>query len=123
VALSQGGSAGVRPAIKPDGGIVAPRPLRQGIAMTQRRLSDPPALSALSSADIDGLGRAVLTLARELWVVIDRQAVTEAILAEAGIPVARIDGFVRDAPFEAGLERRRDALVAALFAAMAGSGE
>ena len=51
-------------------------------------------------------------------MVIDRQAVTEALLAETGITPARIDAFVRDAAFEAALDVRRAALVEAVTAAM-----
>lgn len=37
---------------------------------------------------LDDLGRTVLLLARELWVVKDRQRVLEAVLGERGIDVA-----------------------------------
>lgn len=86
--------------------------------MSNRRLSDPPAVPLLAPVDLDGLGHAVLTLARELWVVIDRQAVTEALLAEAGITASHIDAFVRDAEFEAALAMRRAALLDAVVGAM-----
>jgi hypothetical protein len=45
----------------------------------------PSAGVRLGEHNIDDLGRAVLLLARELWVVKDRQLVTEALLAERGI--------------------------------------
>lgn len=42
----------------------------------------------LSPAQVDDLGRALLVLARELWVTKDRQRVLEAVLEERGIAVA-----------------------------------
>ena len=41
--------------------------------------------NALTPADLDRLGHAVLTLTQELWVMKDRQRVLEALLEEAGV--------------------------------------
>ena len=41
--------------------------------------------NALTPADLDRLGQAVLTLTQELWILKDRQRVLEALLEEAGI--------------------------------------
>lgn len=42
----------------------------------------------LSPDQLDDLGRALLVLARELWVTKDRQRILEAVLEERGIAVA-----------------------------------
>jgi hypothetical protein len=41
----------------------------------------------LAPAQIDDVANALLVMARELWVVKDRQRVLEALLAEAGVVV------------------------------------
>lgn len=52
-------------------------------------MSQAPVTGRMLRADqIDDLGRTVLLLARELWVVKDRQRVLEAILDERGIDVS-----------------------------------
>ncbi len=44
-----------------------------------------PQIEALGADKVDNLGRAVLTLTKEVCVLLDRQAVLEAKLEEAGI--------------------------------------
>ena len=46
-----------------------------------------PAQKILDNADLDGLGRAVMTLCQELWVVKDRMAILEAVLEQNDIDV------------------------------------
>lgn len=52
-------------------------------------MSQAPSTGQMLGPDqIDDLGRALLVLARELWVMKDRQRVLEAVLEERGIAVA-----------------------------------
>ncbi|MFC0203598.1 hypothetical protein [Novosphingobium soli] len=72
----------------------------------------------LPSSRIDDVAEAVLALARELWVVCDRQIVTEALLARHGITAAEIDAHQPDAETEARLETRRRQIVDNLLVAL-----
>ncbi|MEE4454020.1 hypothetical protein [Novosphingobium resinovorum] len=72
----------------------------------------------LPPARIDDVAEAVLALARELWVVADRQIVTEALLARHGITAADIDAFQPDAETEARLDTRRRQIVDNLLVAL-----
>ncbi|MBM3513139.1 MAG: hypothetical protein FJX59_05425 [Alphaproteobacteria bacterium] len=67
---------------------------------------------ALRPEDIDRLGAAIWTLTKELWVVKDRQAVTEAVLKARGIDItADIDRYQPDPEVEKHLAAERQALV------------
>ena len=55
------------------------------------RSHNTPQLRALIPEQIDNLGRAVITLTREICVLTDRLAVTEAVLAARGIDIAEAD--------------------------------
>ncbi len=70
-----------------------------------------PARQILAPSRIDDLGEAIIALTRELWVVSDRQIVLEAVLADAGIPVDRIDRYQPDAALAAKLSARRQQLL------------
>ncbi len=72
----------------------------------------------LPPSRIDDVAEAVLALARELWVVCDRQIVTEALLARHGITSQDIDGFQPDAEVEARLDTRRRQIVDNLLVAL-----
>lgn len=52
------------------------------------RSYNTPELKALLPEQIDNLGRAIITLTREICVLTDRLAVTEAVLAARGIDIA-----------------------------------
>jgi hypothetical protein len=72
-----------------------------------------PARRILKPAQIDGVANAVLALAREIWVLRDRQIVTEAVLAARGIDLAAaIDAFEPDAALQRRLDTERDRLIA-----------
>jgi hypothetical protein len=80
-----------------------------------------PARRMLGPEQVDDLAEALLVLARELWVVRDRQIVTELILAERGIDVAEaIDAYEPDAAVQARLDAERDRLVELLARALGG---
>lgn len=72
----------------------------------------------LPPSRIDDVAEAVLALARELWVVADRQIVTEALLARHGVTTADIDAFQPDADTEARLDTRRRQIVDNLLVAL-----
>jgi hypothetical protein len=65
----------------------------------------------LDSSRIDDLGEAIIALTRELWVLSDRQAVLEAVLGEAGLPIEQVDRFQPDEAMLALLAARRQVLL------------
>jgi hypothetical protein len=85
-------------------------------------MADPtPERTILGATSTDRLADAVLALAREVWVMRDRQIVLEAVLMQHGIDVASaIDGFTPDAELEARLEGERDRLIEAVARALDG---
>lgn len=90
--------------------------------MTKNLLSDPPERQILGVGQIDDLGFALLALTRELWVVIDRQAMLEKLLEHRGITPAEIDAFQPDEAFAAELDGRRKALIDTVVGALTGRG-
>lgn len=67
---------------------------------------------ALKPEDIDKVGAAIWTLTKELWVLKDRQAVTEAVLKKRGIDIGEeVDRFIPDGELEAKLSADRQALI------------
>lgn len=82
-----------------------------------------PTQKILSDTDIDGVGRAVMTLCHELWVVKDRMAVLEAVLADNGIDAeTAIDAYQPDAALQDRLNQDGRALVERILSALNGSG-
>jgi hypothetical protein len=85
-------------------------------------LSEAAAMSQVASAgrtispdQIDDLGRAVLLLARELWVTKDRQRVLEAVLEERGIAIGdAIRDYQPSGDIAAELEAERSRFAAAI---------
>lgn len=74
--------------------------------------------ATLSAINVDDLGRMLMALAQEVWIVRDRMAVTEKLLEEmAGISAAEIDGYVADAATRAEIERLRDGFAAKVLGA------
>lgn len=68
--------------------------------MTERRILRPEQL--------DDLGRALLKLAQDVWVIRDRQRVLEQVLAEKGIDVAKlVEDYQPQGEFAAQLEKER----------------
>jgi hypothetical protein len=61
----------------------------------------------------DATGLAVLTLAHELWVLKDRQMITEALLAERGLLDA-IDTYQPTAELAANIARERERFIGAI---------
>jgi hypothetical protein len=83
--------------------------------------AQPRRRKALKADDIDNVGQAVLTLAKELWVLKDRQMVTEAVLAKRGIDISEeISTFQPDPALEARLKSEREAMVKKLMQDLSG---
>ena len=68
--------------------------------------------ATLEAMNVDDLGRMVMALVQEVWVMRDRMAITEKLLeAQGGPSAAAIEGFVQDPETRAELERLRDIYV------------
>ena len=81
-----------------------------------------PERDILSSADIDGLGQAVLTLTKEIWVLTDRLHVMEAVLANKGIDISEdVKSYQPDAKMKSQLTNESSALIERVLNALAGS--
>lgn len=75
---------------------------------------------SLHPGQLDHLGKAVLLLARELWVTRDRLAVLEAVLESRGIPVAdAIRDFQPDGALAQRLAGEREAFARAIVETLA----
>jgi len=73
----------------------------------------------LQPADLDRLGKALITVAQELWVVKDRQRVLEAALAEKGITTSELlDNWTPDDALAAKLEEDRAQFIDSLLGAL-----
>jgi len=71
--------------------------------------------------DLDGVVRMVLELASEVWVLRDRFAVLETVLAERGtLSAADLDDFQPGAPLSAALDTERAVFVRRLLDAATG---
>lgn len=82
-----------------------------------------PGRSTLTEADSGHLAAGLIALTREVWVLADRMAVTEEVLARRGIDIrAEIDAFQPDAEFQARLNRMGERLVAQVVNAVGGIG-
>ncbi len=82
---------------------------------------DAPKL--LNPEQLDNLALTVLELARELWVVKDRQIVTESLLRERGL-LGDVDGYQPSPELNERLARERqrflDGIMAGLLSGRAG---
>lgn len=81
----------------------------------------PLPATILQDADIDGVGQAVLSLTRELWVLKDRMIVLENVLEKNGINVSEaIEAYQPDEDMEAKLASEGAALIKRVLDSMAG---
>ena len=72
----------------------------------------------LSVSQLDQLGEALVALTGEVWILTDRLAVLEAVLANHGIDArAEVDRFVPSPEMEKALNTKRDKLIATVLAA------
>jgi len=80
-----------------------------------------PSDEILADADLDGVGRAVMTLCQELWVMKDRMIVLEAILEDNGITASKaIDEFQPDEALQEKLNKEGRHLVERVISALSG---
>lgn len=73
--------------------------------------------SLLTPDQLDSLGLAIISLAKELWVVKDRQMVAEALLKEKGL-LADLDTFQPDPDLKAKLAAERQRFMQDLVTAL-----
>jgi len=72
----------------------------------------------LSTDHMDDLGRMLLALLSEVWIMRDRMAVMEELLAgKAGLTTAEIDNYIPTPEFAAKLELLRQRVVAGVVGA------
>jgi hypothetical protein len=77
------------------------------------RSYNTPELKALLPDQIDNLGRAILSLTREICVLTDRLAVTEAVLAARGIDIAEaVDTHQPDAAVQSRIDGQVNRIIA-----------
>ena len=80
-----------------------------------------PGRPTLLEADTESLAQAVMTLTQELWVLADRQLVTEAVLARHGLDIGEeVDTFVPDDALQNQLDQRSRVIMKRVFNSMAG---
>lgn len=74
--------------------------------------------ATMPAESMDDLSRIVMALVQEVWIIRDRVAVTERLLAErAGISAADIDDYVGNPGFKADMDKMRDGFVAKVIGA------
>ena len=80
-----------------------------------------PERDILKDADLDGIGQAVVTLTKEIWVLTDRLHVMEAVLAENGIDISeQIKTYQPDETLQQKLKTESEALIDRVLSALAG---
>jgi len=79
-----------------------------------------PKRDILRETDLTGIGQAILTLTKEVWVLTDRLHVMEAILAENGIDISdKIKTYQPDEKLQSELKSENEALIARVLSALA----
>lgn len=73
--------------------------------------------SLLTPDQLDNLGLAVISLAKELWIVKDRQLVAETLLKQKGL-LAELDTFQPDPDLAAKLAAERQRFMQDLMTAL-----
>ena len=80
-----------------------------------------PGRPTLFESDTDALAQAVLTLTQELWVLADRQLVTEAVLARHGLDITEeVETFIPDEALQAKLDDRSRFMMKRVVNSLAG---
>lgn len=74
--------------------------------------------ATLNAINVDDIGRMLMALAQEVWIMRDRMAITEKLLEEkTGIGPAAIESYVCNAETKAQIERIRDNFAAKVVGA------
>lgn len=80
-----------------------------------------PQRNMLLETDVNGLAQAVVTLTQEVWVLNDRQMVTEAVLAKHGIDISEeVDTYTPDETLQSKLDERSRMIMQRVFNSLAG---
>ena len=80
------------------------------------RSYNTPELQALIPEQIDNLGRAVISLTREICVLTDRLAVTEAVLAARGMEIAEaVETYQPDAALQGRIDTQVNRIIAEIL--------
>ena len=80
-----------------------------------------PQRNMLLETDVNGLAHAVVTLTQEVWVLNDRQMVTEAVLAKHGIDISEeVDTYTPDETLQSKLDERSRMIMQRVFNSLAG---
>ena len=83
-----------------------------------------PERNTLDNTDVEALGRAVLTLTHELWVLTDRLATIEALLEKKEmISLEEVEAFQPDEGRQESLNERAKNLVQRVVASLSGNAE
>ena len=77
-----------------------------------------PERTILPPDRLDDVGEAVIALAREIWVLTDRQMVLEAVLGEQGIDTNRIETYQPDEATAEKMRQRRQQIIDNLLHAL-----
>lgn len=89
--------------------------------------SDPkdynfPKADLLRPEQIDNLGRALISLTREVCVLTDRQMVLERVLAEKGVDVAdAVDNYQPDEAMQKRLDAATQAIISSIIGELSGA--
>jgi hypothetical protein len=71
---------------------------------------------------IDNLGMALIELAKELWVVKDRQMITESLLRDKGL-LGALDSYQPPKELSASLRVERERMLSAIMALLLENGQ
>ena len=75
----------------------------------------------LEDADMNGLGQAIITLTKEIWVLRDRLHDIEAVMAENGVDIVeQVKTYQPDEAMQAKLKVENEALIDRVLSAIAG---
>ena len=76
----------------------------------------------LEDADMNGLGQAIITLTKEIWVLTDRLHIMEAVMAENGVDIVeQVKTYQPDEAMQAKLKVENEALIDRVLSAIAGT--
>ena len=76
----------------------------------------------LEDADMNGLGQAIITLTKEIWVLTDRLHVMEAVMKENGVDIVdQVRTYQPDEALHAKLKAQNEALIDRVLSAIAGT--
>ena len=76
----------------------------------------------LEDTDMNGLGQAIITLTKEIWVLTDRLHIMEAVMAENGVDIVeQVKTYQPDEAMQAKLKVENEALIDRVLSAIAGT--